>query len=172
MSTASAAAASTHAPGRALAGTNDRTVPAHARQLAAQLSALFQRDIEIARRLNDAQHLLAGANDQLWSGLAPDAFGLIDDAAAAAAIASSPIAALIRDGGRIANSPMLEALKQARWQIHRGFCQYQSACEERRQLAFEVGELSQQLTQALFAAGWSADQARHANVHELAKAPA
>jgi hypothetical protein len=71
-----------------------------------------------------------------------------------------------------ANSPMLEALKQARWQIHRGFCRYQSACEERRQLAFEVGELSQQLTKALCTAAWSADQARHANVHELAQAPA
>ena len=32
----------------------------------------------------------------------------------------------------------------------------------------DVGELSQQLTQALCAAGWSADQARHANVHQLA----
>ena len=123
--------------------------PSHARQLAAQLSTLFDRDVEIVKRLNDAQRLLAGANERLWSGLAPDAFGLTDDRATAAAISSSPIAALIRDGRPAANSPMLEALKQARWQIHRGFCQYQSACEERRQLAFEVGELSQQLTQAL-----------------------
>ena len=168
----SAAAASAQPPGLATAGADHRAVPAHARQLAAQLSALFDRDVEIAGRLNDAQRLLAGANERLCSGLAPDAFGLIDDRATAAAISSSPIAALIRDGGPTANSPMLEALKQARWQIHRGFCQYQSACEERRQLAFEIGELSQQLTQAQRAAGWSADQARHANVHELAKAPA
>jgi hypothetical protein len=172
MSAASAAAASAQPPGLTPASADHRAVPAHARQLAAQLSALFDRDVEIAERLNDAQRLLAGANERLWSGLAPDAFGLIDDRAAAATIGSSPIAALIRDGGPTANSPMLEALKQARWQIHRGFCQYQSACEERRQLAFEVGELSQQLTQALSAAGWSTDQARHANVHELAKAPA
>jgi len=171
MSAACTAAASAQPPGLTPAGLDHRAVPAHARQLAAQLSALFDRDVEIAGRLNDAQRLLAGANERLWSGLAPDAFGLTNDRAAAA-IASSPIAALIRDGGPTANSPMLEALKQARWQIHRGFCQYQSASEERRQLAVDVGELSEQLTQALCAAGWSADQARHANVHELAKAPA
>ena len=145
-----------------------RTVPAHARQLAAQLSALFDRDVEIVKRLNDAQRQLASANEHLRSGLAPDAFGLTLDDDNAAAIGQSPIAALIRDGGPAANSPMLQALKQARWQIHRGFCQYQSACEERRQLAFDVGELSQQLTQALCAVGWNADQARHANVHHLA----
>jgi len=165
MSAISAAAAtSRHAP----AGTNDRAVPVHARQLAAQLSTLFDRDIEIVKRLNDAQRQLASANEHLWSGLAPDAFGLTLDDDNAAAIGQSPIGALIRDGGPAANSPMLQALKQAHWQTHRGFCQYQSACEERRQLAFDVGELSQQLTQALRAAGWNADQARHANVHQLA----
>jgi hypothetical protein len=168
MSAASAAAASPQPPGHAPASRGDRAAPAHARQLAAQLSALFDRDIEIVKQLNDAQRLLAGANEQLWSGLAPDAFGLTLDDDNAAAIGHSPIAALIRDGGPAANSPMLHALTQARWQIHRGFCQYQSACEERRQLAFDVGELSQQLTQALCAAGWTADQARHANVHQLA----
>jgi hypothetical protein len=166
MSTASAAAASAHA----LAGTGDRAVPAHARQLAAQLSALFERDVEIARQLNDAQHLLAGANERLWSGLAPNAFDLIYHDAGTATIATSPIAALIRDGGPAANSAMLAALQQAHWQIDRAFRTYQDACEQRRQLAFDVGELSQQLTQALRAAGWSADQARHANVHQLARA--
>ena len=166
---AASAAASAQPPGLASAGTDHRAVPAHARQLAAQLSALFDRDVEITRRLNNAQRLLVGANERLWSGLAPDAFGLTDDDdAAAAAIASSPIAALIRDGGRTANSPMLEALQQIHWQIHRGFCAYQHAAEQRRQLAVDVGELSQQLTQTLRAAGWSADQARHANVHQLA----
>ena len=159
-----AAATNRHAP----AGTNHRAVPVHARQLAAQLSTLFDRDTEIVKRLNDAQHQLASANEHLWSGLAPDAFGLTLDDDNAAAIGQSPIGALIRDGGPAANRPMLQALKQARWQIHRGFCQYQSACEERRQLAFDVGELSQQLTHALCAAGWNADQARHANVHQLA----
>ena len=35
-----------------------RAVPAHARQLAAQLSTLFERDVEIVERLNDAHHRL------------------------------------------------------------------------------------------------------------------
>ena len=150
------------------AATDDRVVPAHARELAAQLAALFERDVEIVKRLNDAQHRLQRANERLWSGLAPDAFGVPGDSAAAA-IGSSPIAALTRDGGLAANSQALEALKHVRWTIHRAFCRYQSACEERRQLAVEVGELSQQLTDALCAAGWSAPQAQQANVHELAR---
>lgn len=158
------AATSRHAP----AGTNDRAIPVNARQLAAQLSALFDRDVEIVKRLNDAHHRLQQASERLSSGLAPDAFGLTNDITAAGAIEQSPIAALIRDGGPTATSQVLHALEQARRQIHRGFCQYQSASEERRQLAFDVGELSQQLTHTLCAAGWSTDQARNANVHQLA----
>jgi len=55
------------------------------------------------------------------------------------------------------------------WTIHRAFCAYQSACEQRRQLAVEVGELAQQLTDALTAAGWSITDARTADVHQLAR---
>ena len=172
MSAVSAAAHSAHAPGLAPAGPHDRDVPAPARQLAARLSALFDRDVEIVERLNDAQHRLQDANERLWSGLAPDAFGLIYDGATAAAIGTSQVAALIRDGGPAANSAMLEALQHVRGTIHRAFCRYQFACEERRQLAIEVGELSQQLTDALRAAGWSAQQAQQANVHELARVAA
>jgi hypothetical protein len=144
-------------------------VPVHARQLAARLSTLFNRDVQIVKRLNDAHHRLQQASERLCSGPAPDGFGLTNDNTAAA-IGQNPIATLIHDGGPIATSQLLEALKQAQWQIHRSFCQYQSASEERRQLAFDVGELSQQLTQALSAAGWSADQTRNANVHQLAGA--
>ncbi|MGP0033095.1 MAG: hypothetical protein ACLP4R_00710 [Solirubrobacteraceae bacterium] len=53
--------------------------------------------------------------------------------------------------------------------IHRAFCAYQSACEQRRQLAVDVGELSARLTDALTAAGYSTEQARSANVHQLAQ---
>jgi hypothetical protein len=53
-------------------------------------------------------------------------------------------------------------------QIHRAFWTYQHASEERRQLAVDVGELSQQLTDTLAAAGYSRQQARSANVHALA----
>jgi hypothetical protein len=53
-------------------------------------------------------------------------------------------------------------------QIRLAFWAYQQASEQRRQLAVDVGELSQQLTDALTAAGHSPQQARSANVHELA----
>jgi len=37
-------------------------VSAAARELAARLSVLFERDVEIVQRLNDAQRRLLGAN--------------------------------------------------------------------------------------------------------------
>jgi len=150
--------------------SSGRAVPALARELAARLSALFERDVEIVRRLNDAQRRLHDANERLWSGLAPDAFGLVYDGAAAAG--SGQIAALIGGPGSAAGpdsqAAVLAALQEVHWQVHRGFCAYQSACEERRQLAVDVGELSQRLSDVLCACGWSAQEARAANVHELA----
>ena len=113
--------------------TDDRAVPAHARELATRLSAQFQRDVEIVKQLNNAHDRLAHANAQLYPGRAPD------------------------------------ALQHVHWQIHHAFCAYQAAAEQRRQLAIEVGEHSQQLADALCAAGWSAQQARQANVHQLAE---
>ena len=164
MNTASTAAAGAGAPGPTPARAQHAVVPADARQIAAQLSTLFQRDVEIAEQLNDAHHRLHDANEQLYSGLAPGARRIIHDGAAAA-IGTSPIAALLSDSGP---STTLDALQQIHWQIHRAFCAYQHAAEQRRQLAIDVGELSQQLTHALCAVGWSADQARRANVHQLA----
>lgn len=171
MSAVSPAEGSAHAPGLAPAGPDNRGVPAHARQLAARLSALFERDVEIVERLNDAQHRLQEANERLWSGLAPDAFGLVYDGAATAAIGTSQVAALMRDD-QPDSSAMLAALQNVHWRVHRAFIDYQDACEERRQLAVEVGEFCQQLTDALHAAGWSAQQAQQANVHELARVAA
>ena len=66
------------------------------------------------------------------------------------------------------DTAVLGALQQIHSAIDRSFCAYQSACEERRQLAVDVGELSQQLTEVLCAAGFSADDARNADVHKLA----
>jgi hypothetical protein len=150
--------------------TDELTVPARARELAARLSALFERDVEIVGRLNDAQSRLRDANERLWSGLAPDAVGLVYDGAAPAG--QSQIAQLMSDA-RSADGPdidvaVLGALQQIGWAIHGAFCAYESACEERRQLAVDVGELSQQLTEVLRAAGFSADDARNADVHKLA----
>ncbi len=152
--------------------TDELTVPARARELAARLSALFERDVEIVGRLNDAQSRLRDANERLWLGLAPDAFGLVYDGAAPAG--ESQIAKLMRDarsaGGPDTDTAVLGALQEIHSAIHCSFCAYQSACEERRQLAVDVGELSQQLIEALCATGWSEEDARRADVHELAGA--
>ena len=113
--------------------TDDRAVPTHARQLAARLSALFERDVEIVKQLNQAHDRLAHANEQLYA------------------------------------SPILDAPQQIHWQIHRAFGAYRDAYEQRRQLAVEVGEISQRFTDALCAAGYSAQQARQTNVHQLAE---
>jgi hypothetical protein len=129
-----ASTATAQAPGLPPASTDHRAVPAQARQLAARLSALFDRDLEIVKRLNHAHHRLANANQQLDAPTAPDTLRLPD---------------LHR-------------------QIQRAFRAYQDAAEQRRQLAVDVGELAQQLTDTLTAAGWTAQQARHANVHQLA----
>lgn len=150
-----------------------RQCPARACELAGRLAALFHSDVQIAERLIDAQSRLRRGNDRLWSGLSPDAFGLIYDRAAAGG--ESPIAELV--GGVLgvgvgpdAQAVVLRALQRTHWMIHRAFCDYQSACEERRQLAVEVGELSVQLIEVLCAAGWSERDARNADVRELAGA--
>ena len=150
-------------------GASGRAVPARARELAARLSALFHRDCLIVGRLNDAQRRLREANERLWSGLAPDAFGLVYDGAASAG--HSQLAGLMADvlGGE-SRAVVLFALQESHWAIHRAFCEFRSASEERRMLAVEVGELSWQLTEALMSAGWSADDAQDADVHELSGA--
>jgi hypothetical protein len=152
------------------AGATGRMVPALARELAGRMSALFERDVEMVGRLNDAQRRLYSANERLWSGLSPGAFGFVYDGSARAG--GSPIAVPMADagaGGPGSDGVALSGLQETHWAIRSGFHAYQAACEERRQLAFEVGELSRQLIDALCAAGWSADEARNADVHELAR---
>jgi hypothetical protein len=53
-------------------------------------------------------------------------------------------------------------------EVQRAFCAYQHASEQRRQLAVDVGELYQQLADTLTNAGYRPEQARSANVHDLA----
>jgi hypothetical protein len=158
----------------ALTASARPALSAHARALAAQLSVLFERDSGIVARLNDAQRRLAGANERLWSGLAPDALGLLYDGAAPAG-GHSQIAELIKavgpEPGPGPPVAVLGALSEIHWTIHRAFCEYQIVCEERRQLAVDVGELAQQLTDTLCATGWSRQDARSADVHQLASSP-
>lgn len=61
-------------------------VPEAARQLAGRLVEVFEQDRGLAERLTDCQHRLQAANGQLWSGLHPDALGLIYDDTAAVGV--------------------------------------------------------------------------------------
>jgi hypothetical protein len=156
-----------------------RELPAGVPDLACKLARLFESDVEIAERLNDAQRRLRQANDQVWSGLHPDALGRVyDDPRRVVNTEASTLAARMTPalrgghGQREAEVTLLAALQQTHSTIHHAFADYQFACEERRQLAVDVGELSQQLVEALTAAGWPEEAARRANVHELATAGA
>jgi hypothetical protein len=152
-------------------GSQRPAVSVPARGLAARLSSMFDADQAIAMRLNDAQRRLTDANDRLWAGLHPDALGRVYDDAAPAG--HSQIATLAEPrpgtGGTAAQqTALLGALQETHWGIHRAFCVYQSACEERRRLAAEIGETIGQFVDALVSTGWSDEQARKANVRELA----
>jgi hypothetical protein len=107
-------------------------VPAQARAAAAQLAALFDADVAIVNRQNDAHRRLRLANERLAHAAARN---------------------------------------EIHWAIHDAFCQYQFACEERRSLAVQVGELTRELIEALRPYGWSAEEVRAADVRELAAAP-
>jgi hypothetical protein len=74
---------------------------------------------------------------------------------------------LIGANDRLRSDPAADPLR-IQEQIDRAFCVYRQTCEQRRQLAVDVGELSQQLTDALTAAGYRPEHARSANVHQLA----
>jgi hypothetical protein len=152
------------------------SVPEQARELAAELAALFEHDSGLISRLNQTSRRLAEANGRLWSGLHPDALALLYENTDRCSIArgSSVIAGAVIDAIRAGDDEydvetgVLLLLQQTHWGIHRAFVQYRTICEERRQLAVRVGELGQQLADVLTAAGWSPDAARGMNVHELA----
>jgi hypothetical protein len=151
-------------------------VPDTTRQLAGELADAFETDRQLAEQLTAAQHRLQGANGRLWSGLHPDALGLVydDSAAGAAGQGSSQVAEEILDAVHADSSAAdvevaaLGELQQVHWTIHRAFCEYQRISEDRRHLAAEIGELIAGMVSELVAAGWSEDEARTADVRALA----
>ncbi|MHB1567821.1 MAG: hypothetical protein ACYC0H_01335 [Solirubrobacteraceae bacterium] len=157
-----------------------RAVPERARQLAGRLAEAFDSDQQLARRQNGALGRLRAGNEQLWSGLHPDALGLLNDDTSAEAIGSgaSVIAGLVSDSIRFghsvieAESVLLPKLQEVHWTIHRAVCDYQQASEDRRHLAAEIGEASAQLVAELTAVGWSEQEARDADVRALSAAGA
>jgi hypothetical protein len=146
----------------------DGAISDTARQLAAQLEHRFAQDAELAQRLCDAQERLAQANDQLWWGIHPD--GL------AALYAKHPAAidvAFAENRSEVLGAPdPLAAVQQVHWSIHRAFIAYQTAADARRALAADTGETIREFVDALIAAGWTEQQARIADVHQLAHASA
>jgi len=134
------------------------------RVLAEQLARGFARDAELATRLADAQARLMRANDRLWWGLHPD--GL------AAVYGEHPAAvdvAFAEHRSEVLGAPdPLAVLQRAHWSIGGAFHAYQAAAEERRQLAAEIGELIREFVDALVAIGRTEQEARNANVHDLA----
>jgi hypothetical protein len=139
-------------------------VPDLARKLAGRLDALFTHDATLAQRLNDAQRRLQNANDRLWWGAHPDGLAAVYDEHPAAV----DVAFAEHRSEVLGAADPLTALQQVHWQIHGAFIAYQAVAEERRQLGADVGELVRQLVDALLAAGWTEEQARNTNVHELA----
>ena len=138
-------------------------VPEAARALAAQLEIQFGRDAELANRLADAQRRLARGNDPLWWGLHPDGLAAVyEEHPAPVDVAFAANRSEVLDAR---NPPA--AIQNAHWRLHSAFIDYQTAAEERRQLAADAGELIRQFVDELLAAGWTEPQARNANLHEL-----
>ena len=155
-------------------------VPEAARQLAGRLADAFEQDRTLAEQLNDCQDRLRAANDQLWSGLHPDALGLIYDDSAAMGVGegASVIAGVMVDAlgsglpAAEVEAAVLPGLQEAHWAIHRAFSEHQQLSEDRRHLAAEIGELIASFLAKLLAAGWTEQAARDADVHQFAGAVA
>jgi hypothetical protein len=133
-----------------------------ARQLAARLADAFEQDRALAEQLNDCQDRLRAGNDRLWSGLHPDALGRVYDDTAGGGVSqgSSAVAEQLLDALR-AGLPAAEVEASVL-----------PGLQDRRHLAAEIGELIAGLVAELVAAGWPEDQARNADVQQLAVATA
>ncbi len=102
----------------------------------------FETDRGLAEQLNGAQHRLQAANDRLWSGLHPDALGLIYDDTAAVGVyqGASVIGGVMLDALRSGlpaaevEAAVLPCLQEAHWTIHRAFSEHQRLSEDRRRL--------------------------------------
>jgi hypothetical protein len=151
-----------------------------ARQLAGRLVDAFETDRALAERLIGCQDRLRAANGQLWSGLHPDALGLLYDDTAVSGVGegSSAITGAMVDAlgaglpAAEVQAAVLAGLQEAHWAIHRALSEHQQISEDRRHLAAEIGELIASFVSALIAAGWSEAAARTADVHQLAAAAA
>jgi hypothetical protein len=144
------------------------TVTPAARRIAAQIADAFDRDQQLAVALNEAQQRLQAANERLWRGLHPD--GLAAVYGHLPQFETVQLEASLDSGSEVLSSPdPLGAIQEVFWEIHRAFNGYQHAAEDRRMLASEIGELIRGLITELQSVGWDEQEARNANVRELAQ---
>lgn len=114
---------------------------------------------------------MQAANEQLWSGLHREGLAAIyGDHPQFEAVQLE--ASVHSDSEVLSSKDPLGAIQEVHWQIHDAHNDYQTAAEDRRQLAANIGELIRQLVDELQGIGWTEDEARNVNVHQLAAAAA
>lgn len=150
-------------PERMVPTMHKRVVPEAARAAARRLDELFARDQELAIALNETQSRLLAALARLSPGLSAQALQTIYGPGAAD---------LGLSGGR---PPVLDdpspttALEEIADEIRRAFTAHQHREEDRRHLARDVGEAVAALVAAMDVAGFTAEEARTADVVSLAQ---
>ena len=142
-------------------------VTPRAQQLAEELSRSFSADSELAGRLAAAGQKLRAANERLWSGLAPEGLQAIyGDHPQFDAIQLE--AAVDSRSEVLESADLLGELQKVHWEIHRAYGEHQEISEDRRHLAAEIGEQIAAMVAELVDGGFSEEQARNVDVHQLA----
>ncbi|MGI9100768.1 MAG: hypothetical protein ACR2H2_20160 [Solirubrobacteraceae bacterium] len=140
-------------------------VGADVRELAEALAALFAADRQLVVDLNAAQRRLLDANDLLRLGVSADALRALPGATGSGK--ASVLWSAASERGSLEGESLGSALEAIAESICIAFCDYQSAVDERRLLAADVGEATVRLVEAMTAAGFSEEQARNADVWVL-----
>ena len=123
-----------------------------AREAAARLAGLFERDQRLVVEFNRAQDRLLKANGWLTEGLSAEALQEIYGP-------GGPGLGLSGFQPRVLEDP----------HPREAFYDYRRVADERRVLGVDVGEATAMLVDALVAAGWSEQQGRDAGVLELSR---
>ncbi len=145
-----------------------RVVPDRARGLARELASLFTRDRDLAIAQSEALQRLRDANDRLWSGLAPE--GLEEVYGGHPEFEAVSLEAAFHARSQVLESgDPLAGVQEVHWEIHRAMIDHQTAAEDRRHLASEIGEAIARFIDAPVDAGWTREDAERANVEELAR---
>ena len=139
-----------------------REVSPAARAAAQRLAALFTRDQQLAVALKEAHDRLLDANGRLTSGLSAGALQGVYGPEGPDLALSGERPPVLREGFRV------EALEQVAAAIRVAHHDYQTIAEERRLLAFEVGDAAAELRVVLAGEGFSELEARRADVDALA----